>query len=422
MKLTIDNENYCATVIRIHSLHDLDGLNNLVAVRHFNYQALVSRDHQIGELGILFVAETKLSNDFCHHNNLYRDKDLNKDQEKAGYIERSGRVKALKLRGNLSTALFIPLSSLQYLDIKVDELKEGDTFTHINDIEICNKYVPVINIRGSAKNKVRGKSKKFIRVDAINFPEHYDTANYWRCKHNINDDDTIVVTQKLHGTSGRFGHIKVKRMLTWKDKIAKFFGIKVQEYEYDTIAGSRRVVKDLKSDCNYEHYYSSDIWNEHLSKIVHYIPHNIMLFGEIVGWIGNKPIQKNYCYNLPVGQSLLYVYRVAFINDYGFMVDFTWPQVKEFCNRFNLLHVPEIWVGQHKDFDESIYMDKRFVEDLGLIQCLPLDKQSECDEGLCIRVDKFEPYVLKAKSPLFLVGESKMLDSGEVDIESTESA
>lgn len=420
MKLTNENVNYCATVIKIHCLHDLDGLDNLVAVRTFNYQALVSKDHKIGDLGILFTAETKLNDEFCRNNNLYRKSELNKDSDKIGYMEASGRVRAIKLRGNLSTALFMPLSSLSYLGVNVDDLKEGDTFTHINDVEICRKYI-IETPREKRANKVKGKTKRFIRVDAANFPEHFDTDNYWRNRHKLKDTDQVIVTCKLHGTSGRFGNIIVKRRLTWKDKLAKFLGVNVQEFEYDTVAGSRRTVKDIKSDINHDHYYNDDIWNIHLDKIRHLIPKNMIFFGEIVGWVGNTPVQQNYTYRIPRGESLLYIYRIAVVLDGGHTVDLTWDQVKETCDKLGLMHVPEIWRGPHAEFDESIYMDKKFVKDLGLTQCPPLDDEAKCDEGVCIRVDGITPYVLKAKSPLFLLGETQMLDNGVVDIESEES-
>lgn len=421
MKLENKNPNYCATIVRIYNLVELEGLDNLVGMPTMGYQALMSKDHNVGELGVLFTAETKLSDDFCYNNNLYRKEDLNKDKTAKGYLEYSGRVKALKLRGHVSSALFMPLSSLSYLGVKATDFKEGDSFTHINGVEVCCKYVIKFPNEGKS-NKVKGKTKRFSRIDALLFPEHQETDNYWRNIGNINDDDWVVVTDKLHGTSARFANTLVKRKLSWKDKIAKFFGIKIQETEYDTIAGSRRVIKDIKGSDNFNHFYDVDLWNHHLKLIQHLIPENWIIYGEIVGWSShNKPIQKNYTYQIPTGKSVFYVYRISVINSKGLTVDLSWKQVKEFCKNNGLLCVPEIWQGYHKDFDESIYMNKKFVEDLGLTQCLPLDKNAPCDEGVVIRIDGIKPYLLKAKSPEFLLHETKQLDSGEADIESLES-
>jgi len=418
MKLTCENTNYCATVIRIHNLVDCIGLDKLVSIPAFGYSALVSKDHHIGEIGVLFVTETELSDDFCRANNLYRDAELNTDKEQSGYIENNRRVKSLKLRGNTSTALFMPLSCFAYLGANFEDFKEGDTFTHINGNEVCRKYV-IKEIRQYSKgNKV--SKKKFSRVESIHFIEHYDTENYWRNKHKIKDNDWIIVTAKLHGSSGRFGNTIVKRRLSIMDRVAKFLGVKVQETEFDTLAGSRRVIKDIKSNDNFDHYYDCDLWNQKLQEIKDIIPKNIQIFGELIGWSGKKAIQPQYTYNVKPGNIDLYVYRIAMLNENGYYVDFSWDQVKEFCNKNGLLYVPEIWQGYHKDFDESIYMNRRFY-DTGLKQCIPLSNINTVDEGICIRVEGITPSIYKAKSPEFFLFESKQLDHNIIDIESVES-
>jgi hypothetical protein len=52
---------------------------------------------------------------------------------------------------------------------------------------------------------------------------------------------------------------------------------------------------------------------------------------------------------------------------------------------------------------------------------VPLDKESPCDEGVCIRYEAFTPYIGKAKAGLFMEHESKQLDTGEIDLETNES-
>jgi hypothetical protein len=421
MKLENKNPNYCATVVRIQNLVELEGLDNLVGMPIMGYQALMSKDHAVGELGILFTAETKLSEDFCYNNNLYRKSEFNKDKEAKGYLESNCRIRSIRLRNHISSALFMPLSSLAFLGVDANDFKEGDSFTTINGVEVCCKYV-IQSQNSGRENRVKGKTKKFSRIDALLFPEHQSTDNYWKNIHNIKDDDWVVVTDKLHGTSARFANTLVKRKLTWKEKIAKFFGVKVQETEYDTIAGSRKVIKDIKGSDNFNHFYDVDVWNHHLKFIQHLIPKNWIIYGEIVGWVNEgKAIQKNYTYQIPSGKSIFYVYRISVINENGLTVDLSWDQIKEFCKNNGLNHVPEIWQGYHKDFDESVYMNKRFVEDLGMTQCLPLDKESPTDEGIVVRINAIKPYLLKAKSPNFLLHETKQLDTGEVDIESQES-
>lgn len=198
MKLETKNSNYCATIVKVHNLLDLENCDNVVGFPIFGYQAIVGKDTKIGQLGVLFTAETQLSEDFCKENNLFRKKELNKNSEKVGYFDENRRVKALKFRGHKSSALFMPIESLSYLNIDINQFKEGDTFDTINGVEICKKYV-IKDYKNNRENKVRGQSKIFKRVEAKLFPEHLDSENFFRNTHKYKDNDYIYVTQKLHG-------------------------------------------------------------------------------------------------------------------------------------------------------------------------------------------------------------------------------
>jgi hypothetical protein len=416
MKLTTENANYCCTVVRIHNLIPLNGLDNLLGFPCFGNLAIVNKEHSVGELGLFFTAETKLSDNFCRENNLYRDAELNKDKDKTGYIDKN-RVKSLKIRGNISTALFMPLSSLSYLGVNPEDFKEGDTFTHVNGEEVCSKYL--IYVPGEKrKNKQKGQTRKRI-VDENVFKQHIETEFFLRNLKNFKDNDWIIVTEKIHSTSGRFGHIKVDRELKWYEKVCKKLGIKINEKEYRRISGSRRVVK---VDSSEQSFYDTDVWAQTLDKIQHLIPKDCVIYGEIAGWGGDKPLQKDYTYQIPLGTTQFYIYRIATVNDDGFMVDWSWNQIKSFCKNNGLLYVPEIYQGYFKDFDYRDYENKKFREELGLTQCLPLDKEAPCSEGVVIRLENnLTPYLTKFKSPEFYLHEGNEITAGRIDIESQES-
>lgn len=187
--------NYCATIVKVENLQKLEKLDNLLGFPIFNCQALVSKDTQEGDIGVLFVAGTQLSGDFVHKNNLYRKPEFNSDVSKTGYIEEKRRVKAIKLRGNYSTALFMPLSSLDYLGY---DFKVGDAFTHVNGHEVCKKYLIQEQKKSVPGQKKQRKIKK-TTVEPKLFPEHIDTSHYARNKHLFKDSDFVIVTCKLHG-------------------------------------------------------------------------------------------------------------------------------------------------------------------------------------------------------------------------------
>lgn len=414
------NVNYCATVVEIKNIIPLDNCDNVVATTIFGFQAIVNKDTQIGQIGIAFTAETQLSDEFCSANNLYRHAEKNADTTKAGYIEDNRRVKAVKFRGHTSSCFFVSLESLLFA-AHASELLElgskiGCEFDVLNDIEICRKYVvPVRAGRGFSP-----APKAYTRVDSKHMPEHIDSDNYHKWHDTIPDRTEIIVTQKLHGTSIRVGHTIVKRKLNLLEKIAVKFGVNIALTEHDYVYGSRKVIKDSNNPAQ-NHYYGSDIWTKEGDKLKGLLPQNFIVYGELVGWTGDAPIQKGYTYEAAKGVAELYVYRIALINHDGFLVDMSWDQVKEFCTQIGLKHVPELWRGLKSSFDVSLWMDSEYSNQ-GFKHAVALSDANTVDEGVCVRIDGLQPRILKAKCAKFFEHETKMLDTGESDLESEQSA
>lgn len=420
MKLTPPaNENYAATIVAVRSTVVLPKLDNLVGVPVHGYQALVSKDTAVGELAVLFTAETQLSDDYAYYNNLHRHGELNADPEVTGYLENNRRVKALRLRGNISNALLMPLSSLEFTGFPLDELAEGDSFDELGGWEICNKYVPPA---ARAQKFAAPVLRVTPRVDEVHFPKHFDTANFFRNVEQVDPFGQVVVTQKLHGTSVRIGHTVVKRKLTWKDRLAKRLGVAVQEQQYDYVYGSRNVVKDPDNPDAPTGFYSTDIYSQVGKRLRGSIPKGYLVYGEIIGWAGDTPIQPGFTYQLPRGESRLYVYRVVHVNPSGRAVDLTWEQVKAFCLEIGADYVPELWVGPALSLDDmTSFLDRRFADNPSAGMRSPvLPTDGTVDEGVVIRQEtgNSTPLVLKAKSPKFLELETKQLDKGEADLES----
>lgn len=408
------NPNYAATIVKLPALLALEGADNLVGVPLYGFQAIVDKSHSVGEIGVVFPPEVQLDETFCKENNLFRHQEQNKDPDAKGYLEDNRRVRAIKLRGPRSDCLFLALESLAYTGANLGELAEGDTFDVLNGKEICQKYV--IKTKGSGRQQQK-QEKKFVRVDPRLFPEHFDSENYFRNSHLIPQDAWVYVTQKIHGTSWRGTRSLVLRKLSWRDRIAKRLGVKVLEQEWDAVAGSRKVIKDPNNP-DQNHFYESDIWTHYLERVENLIPEGFIVYGEIIGYTPEgAAIQTNYTYDLLPKTCELYVYRVAVVNVRGVTVDLSWPQVRQFCLERDLKHVPDLWEGRHADLDAKDWLDCRF-SDAGHENALSLGpNQKLVDEGICIRVDGLMPTILKAKSPIFLGHETKLLDKGEVNLE-----
>lgn len=418
MKLEVTNENYCATVVSIKTLLELENCDNVLSFPIFWYSAIVSKSSKVWDLGILFPAEVVLYNDYCANNNLFRHSEFNVDKEAKWYIEDNRRVKAMKFRGNKSSALFMPLESLSYLNIPYNSLKEWDSFNEIDGKEICKKYV-VYSRSSMGWNKVRWKDKSFERIDNKHFPEHFETSNYWRNKHEVSENANIVVTCKYHWSSWRFGNVLVRRKLHIFERILKYLWVNIQEKEYDYIAWSRRVIKDIKSSNEFQHYYTNDLWNDMLDRIKYAIPKDYIIYWEIVWWAWWSQIQSWYTYDCEQWDNKLLVYRITTINQDWIQTDLWREAIKKFCISNWLEYVHELYVWKHKDFIPEEYMDKRYKD--MWYNTLQLSDNESVDEWFVVRVEWLNPQLWKWKSPLFFEYESKQLDSWQEDLESTQS-
>ena len=428
--------NYSATVIEVPPLRKAANSDRLYIIDKLGMTAIVDESwhDRVGKLAILFPAEAQLSERYTQRNNLFRSSDKNLDETQSGYLEDNRRVRSLKLRGNISNGLVMPLSSLGIYFPEASDLsdfKEGDVFDTVNGEELCRKYtVPVKESRPTpGKSKV---DKAFKRVDSTFLPEHFDTGQYLREEHTIPNDAELIITQKLHGTSVRLANTVVKRQLTKRERFArKFLGAQIKDHDYDLVAGSRRVIKD-PNNLNQEHYYSSDIWSDALKLWGDRIPKNHVVYGELVGYLpgSEKPIQDGHTYGQVPGTYELYVYRVAIVTEDADLIDLSWNQVRAFCERHDLRHVPELDRLPKAMFDVLDFDELNFREEWisGEINATPRYNDKPVmltgggtgkDEGIAIREESgMVPNFLKYKNKSHYLYESEQLDTGEADMES----
>jgi hypothetical protein len=432
MKLTIfdDSKNYTAQVIRLTATQPLSGLDRLVGANIQGNLCLIGKDYPIGNLYLFFPAGTILSPEFLSKNNLYRESDKNVDQSKAGYFDNNGRVRAIAFKGNKATGFVTQLSSLSVLGVDITQLKEGDEFNEIGTKWICKKYI--VPIKGSSTQAAKSKLLDNV-VDKLQMPEHIDTNHLLKYLHSLELDDHIVITTKLHGTSGRVANTLVRRQLTLIDKIAKFFGAHIQTEKFSYCCGSHHVIKsvDFQTLKGKNHFYSEDLWSKVSEEVfrgkLHEGEH---IYFEIIGKeFTGKEIQKNYSYGL--ARPDVYVYRISHINGRGIEIDLSWRQVKARCNEMAVKFVPEIWSGgtlmrymadNVKGWSSDITDNWRSLLETHLRETF-MDKPSKMDpkvieEGICIRKETYpRPHIYKMKAPLFVIHETKVQDADEVDIE-----
>jgi len=418
MKTSLTNENYCCEIIELPVIETVEGFDNLGAVYLYGYTALVPKTMNPGEKCLFFTAESQISEKFCHENNLFRDNNLNKNTEEKGYFEPTRRVKALKMKGVISSALILPADSLP----EAKDLPIGTRFNYISGHELVKKYQVPQNSSGLGGKSRKGKGTKVLRATTEHFPKHFDTSNYHKNKKFLPEVGTYYVSQKLHGTSARFGNVKVSKAARIRDRIASFFGVSVESKEYKFIAGSRKVdfLPNIGKVPKWHSDESGNVWEYWRKKLVGKIPKDFIVYGEIVGYYGKKEIQAGFDYGFKPGESGFFVYRVVHITDNGLAIDLSWDQVTQFCSHNGLSIVPTITCPEANLEWIEMFMDSRSDTRLNDYYpgFLPVKK---VDEGFCVRVDGYPgPLVLKYKFPKFLAYETGQLDKGIVDIESLE--
>lgn len=367
-----------------------------------------------GEIGLLFPEGLQLSEEFARANDLVRRK--NEDGTySGGFFEENRRVRAQKFRGEVSDAFWIPLQSLASFG-DFSKLREGDLLDEFSGVKLCQKYF-------TKATRARFSQQKKSNLVSKVFPQHFETEQLRLNSHKIPLNEIVYITEKLHGTSGRFGYVPVERQLRWWERLLQRLGVKIQTTEYTYVNGSRRVILSETKDFRWQ---AAKLFEGKLHK-------NEIVYFEIVGFDGEAHImpphsserakdkalvkqygpQMEYLYGCPRGGFDVYVYRIAIINEDGVLYDLPWKDVKNRCEEMAVKHVPELlsWYSN----DPELIME--FAEKLS-------DGPSTLDErhireGVCIRVDSAKNvFVMKHKGFNFKVLEGIVkLDDDYVDTE-----
>lgn len=427
------NKNYCAIISKIDNLVELPKMDRVQHGIIFGNKIIVSKEYQVGMVGVYFPVETALSPAYLKANNLYRKAAFNKNTDETGYFEENGRIRCIKFaKVHESQGLFMPLSSLsEFLSEKeIASLKVGDEFDMIGDTEICRKYViKKQSVKGSSMlggGKKARKPKEEKLVDG-QFKFHQDTSMLYRNLHRIDPDTLIHVSRKVHGTSAIVGKLLCKRPLNVVEKITKKLGLKIDDKMYDYIFASRRVIKNNELNSGANHYYKENIWGIASETLKPYLKDGMTFYFEIVGYTPEGGmIQKGYDYGCKENEFKTEIYRITYTNDNGDVFEFSGKQVQDYCTALGINPVKEEYAGYARNYfaydggDIDVWRN-------GLLAKLKADyNEKDCavcvnkvpEEGVVIRIEgnSFDAY--KCKSARFYEWETAMLDSGEEDIES----
>ena len=384
---------YVAYVTNLKNLRKHPNADRLQLAECFGNTVCVNMDYTADQLGVYFPTDGQLSMEFCEQNGLLAVY-VDGVNVSGGYMDPEKRnVKTIKLRGEKSDGLFLPLTCLAYTGVDITTFKAGDTIALVNGHEICTKYIPKRNPRRSGGNGAEGNRtrKKKVAVAPL-FMEHADTEQLAYNLDAFKPGDLIEITLKMHGTSQRTANLPrfdgYKRTLM--DRIMRREG--VAQYNWGSVSGTRRVVLD-----NYDGgYYGSNEFREahskffdgklHKGETVYYEVVGFTTSGSsIMGDADNKklkdkefvklygpttvfsyscePTGKKTIYGqddkgafeieIAVPQSDIYVYRMTMTNEDGDVVEYTPDFMRYRCEQMGAKTVP-VFAKGHICMDGSV--------------------------------------------------------------------
>ena len=448
------NVNYLAKIVKIDNFHKHSDpeVTKLKCCCIDGFNIITGIDSEPG-LYVYFPTACCINPKFLSYANLYRHGELNVDQTKTGMFDDNGRVKAIRLRGELSEGFIIPIVVLENwvmstvnVELKVEEGTEFDSIEHDGKTFWVNKkYIPK-NTRtpGAPGSGNSGKGKQPKGLDKIienQFRFHYDTVLIKKCPHVLHPSDLISITSKVHGTSGISAYVLCKQELNWKQKIARW--LTGEEFDkYDYLYSSRSVIKNQYYNKSVQGgFYGVDVWKYADDIVRPCLSKGMTAYYEIIGFLPNGGyIQKNYDYGClpPVGDEAytygkhfgVQIYRVTITDVSGKVHEFSAREVQLWAQMVGLVPVEQYYYGYAKDLypdlDPSEHWNENFIQRLAEDKNFFMEELSpECHndvphEGIVIRIEDGLSGAYKLKCNRFLFAESKALDKGEVDIESNQ--
>ena len=388
---------YNVYVTKVKNIRPAENADRLNLCEVFGNTTVIDKSVNENDLYLYFPSDGQISEEYGRENDLFRRKDED-GKAAGGFIDpHTRRITAIRLRGNKSDGLIMPLISLEAFG-DTSDLREGDVVTVFNGHEIATKYIPKVKAApdGRAGNRIRKKKDPV----SLLFAEHADTEQLAYNLADFKPGDEIEITLKIHGTSQRTGYLPVLKgyKRTFLDWILRKPGKPIYDWGY--VTGTRRTVLD-----NYDGgYYGSNEFRESHSKefegklwkgeTVYYEVCGFTTTGQpIMGTCSNaklgedfvkqygkesvfsyscSPTGKTTMYGrddegpfsleVPLPQSDMYVYRMTMTNEDGEVVEYTPDFTRYRCEQMGVKYVPtftRFFLGEN---DEYSSIEKEIME------------------------------------------------------------
>lgn len=414
---------YEAIVCKLSNIREHPNADRLKLATVQGYQIVVGLDAEEGTLGVFFPCDGKLEPKMLLENKLYA-KHPETGEPMGGYFCPKGRVKAQKFRGEKSEGFWASIDSLKWTG-DISKLKDGDTFQKVNGELICSKYYTP---RAEGFRRDRKRSKKAEKKNYKMLLKHYKTLEVRAHSGKIPRGAILHISEKVHGTSGRTGHIKTnKRLGGFKRWLANFFP-QLWDEKWEYVSGSRNATLDYnkkrtftdgfyKTDFRHHHHEWVKLSGLHKGETVYYeivgfettgtpiMPPHVISDKKLKRIFGDNMVYKYGCEDK---ENKMFVYRITHTNEDGVQVDLSWPQVEARCKELGLKTVPHIETMVFESEEDLLKRLSRLAEGASLLD------GSHIREGVVVRVEDSKMWIaLKYKGWHFCEMEGIAKNSSE---------
>lgn len=261
--------NYCVSVIKVEggNIKPVNGADRIVEASMCGTSVVIGKN-DIGKVGLYWPSDGVISSQILTALDLYAKKP---DGSKGGgFFDANGRVRAQLFKGVRSDGFWMPLDKLEPIIPGITVLAlNKQSFGEEDLLFIAGGNVPLgKKFRLSNPRREQMRQDQIVAVKKVKalpggglFKEHYDTAHLNNNLRGVEEaflnGHMAIVTEKLHGTSGRTivwkEEIKLpwwKRLYNWISNNDPFDLIKnpYPTKEHKSATGTRRTVKSFSTD------------------------------------------------------------------------------------------------------------------------------------------------------------------------------
>lgn len=297
-------ERKLASIQRVRRVHQIKGADNIVCVQINGWECVAKKgEFKEDDLCVYFEVDSFLPNDPRYE----FLKDIKTHQGKQGY-----RLRTIKLRGQISQGLALPLSMFPEIKGAIELQEVTDV---LGVIKYDNSIAEMNNDNRLHSGQTKGKFPNFLKKTD---QERIQNLTDWFDRYSgLEWEETL----KLDGSS--MTCYKIKKALSLVDRIKKFFGISVKPYTFGVCSRNLEVSKSE----------TSDFWRAATKyQIEQYLPEGYAIQGELIA----PNIQSNH---EKVSDIEFYVFDVFDIKNQEYLL----PKDRvDFVSRYlpTVKHVP----------------------------------------------------------------------------------